>query len=168
MLPHLIWEQSTTYSLAAICIHTCRAFGKSKRHICLRKLCETPPRVWWRNTLMLWARPSPDAIWISHNTWPRGRSHRPGLRGSEQILQREVKLDRRRCIRAKHRTHSCFHTCVWNGNSVRLSPAASKSLGARCQCLLDSPEERCCTVTNLRRSCCSQRSTHCHTNIPDP
>lgn len=66
MLPHLIWEQSATYTLAAICIHTCRVFGKRTRHICLRKLCEIPPRVWWRHTLMLSARPPVHAIWIAH------------------------------------------------------------------------------------------------------
>lgn len=78
MLPHLIWEQSATYTLAAICIHTCRVFGKRTRHICLRKLCEILPRVWWSHTLMLSARPPVHAIWIAHNTWPRERSRRPG------------------------------------------------------------------------------------------
>lgn len=62
MLPHLIWEQSATYTLAAICIRTCRLFGKSSRNIRLRKLCEIPPRDWCRNTLMLSSRPPVAAV----------------------------------------------------------------------------------------------------------
>lgn len=104
--------------------------------------------------------PPLDAIWILHNTWPRGRRRRAGLQGSEQILQREVKLDGRRCIRAKRGTHSWFHKGVWNRNSVRLSPAASESLRARQRCLLNLPEERCCTVTNPGTSGCSRDQYH--------
>lgn len=117
MLPHLIWEQSATYTPAAICIHTCRVFwGKAFGTFAFANCVKSRKGVWGRSRLVLLARPPLDAIWISHNTWPGGRSRRSGLGGSEQMLRREVKLDGRRCISAKRGTHSWFRrTCLKTG-----------------------------------------------------
>lgn len=61
---------------------------------------------------MLSGRTAVDTIWILRNTQPRGPRHRPRLWRSGQLLQCEVKLGLRRCIRAKCGIHSWFRrTC---------------------------------------------------------
>lgn len=156
--PHLRAERNL-HSGCYLHPHTPSFWEKQSAHL--------PSQIMWNPTKGLVKKhahavggPPLDAIWILHNTWPRGRRRRAGLQGSEQILQREVKLDGRRCIRAKRGTHSWFHKGVWNRNSVRLSPAASGSLRARQRCLLNLPEERCCTVTNPGTSGCSRDQYH--------
>lgn len=59
---HTSSKSRATYTLAAICIRTCRLFGKSSRNIRLHKLCEIPPRIWCRNRLMLSRRPPVAAV----------------------------------------------------------------------------------------------------------
>lgn len=82
MFPYLIWEQSATYTLAAICSRTCRLFGKSSRNIRLRKLYEIPPRIWCRTTLMLSSRPPVAAVGSStmRDLWTKPSSKVTALR----------------------------------------------------------------------------------------
>lgn len=161
MLPHLIWEQSATYTPAAICIHTCRVFWeKAFGTFAFANCVKSRKGVWGRIRLVLLARPPLDAIWISHSTWPGGRSRRSGLGGSEQMLRREVKLDGMRCIRAKRRTHSWFRrTCLKTGILYGWAQLPWK-VRARRSCLLNRPEERHRTVTSPGRRGCIRGQYH--------
>lgn len=142
MLPHLIWEQSATYTLAAICIRTCRLFEKSSRNICLRKLCEIPPRIWCRNTLMLSSRPPVAAV---------GSCTMPDLM-DEAVVQGHgaqnnyysVKWNWMGSVASEPNVESAVGSTerVRNRNSVQLSRAVSGSFRGQSLCLLNLPEER--------------------------
>lgn len=112
--PHMsrFWEKQSARLPSQIVWNLAKEFGKEARWCCGRGLPQTP-----------------FGSYTMHDLADEVR--RSGLGGSEQISQREVKLDGRRCIRAKTRNPQLvLQNVSENGNSVRLSAAAWERLSA--------------------------------------
>lgn len=143
MLPHLIWEQSTTYSLAAICIHTCGFLEKAIGTFAFAN-CVKPRKGFGEETHSRCGQGLPQTPFEFHTM--HDLADEAIVQGYEaQNKYYSVKWNWTGGIASEPNTQSTVGSTLVSEMGILYSGVQllRKVLGAQWQCLLDLPEKRC-------------------------